>query len=210
MKSLLGNIKDRLKKGRDWLTVIKFYIITKFMSQEEKNNVLIQAKNQAEDILRKNRLNIPFKEYLKNRKDLKRYAKNNKYTNNIGFRTEALYEKGSAEKGMVKIFINSDLIGKDIDRVVFNILHEHSHGIYEEGFTRNFGLEILKLIDYVNPSLQRKREGIVSDFNEHEHKEYFCDWFASYLKDEKKIIDNENKEKIKKICENIIRKYVQK
>ena len=99
--------------------------------------------------------------------------------------------------GHYQIFINSDLIGKDIDRVVFNILHEYSHAIYGVGFTRNFGLEILKLINYVNPNLQQKREGIVFDFNELEYVEkYFCDWFASHLKDEKKIIDNENKEKI--------------
>ncbi|MEA2033229.1 MAG: hypothetical protein U9N41_06565 [Euryarchaeota archaeon] len=200
MKYLLENINDFLKNPRDWLTTIKFYITSIFVSQKEKNNVLIQAKNQSEAILTKNGLNIPFKVDLDDTED-------------IYFRTVAMYDMGSSETGMVKIFIKSHLIGKDIDRVVFCILHEYSHAIYEEGFTRNFelGLEILKLREYVNPNLQQKREGIVFDLNEHEYeKEHFCDWFAFYLMDKIKTRDCESEEKIKKICENIIRKYVQK
>jgi len=194
MKSLLENIKDCLKTGRDWLTTIKIYIISKFMPQKEKNEILIQAKNQAEDILTKNGLNIPFKVYLEDTKDIK-------------FRTIAMYDKGSSERGMVKIFIKSHLIGKDIDGVVRCILHEYSHGIYEEGFTRNceLGLEILKLMEYINPHLPQEREEIIFDSNHyHSEKENFCDWFASYLMNR----NSENKE-IEKICENIIQKYIQ-
>lgn len=195
MNSLLENIKDLLENPRDWPSTIKFYIISKFMPQKEKNAILIQAKNQAEDILTKNGLNIPFKVDLEDTKD------------DIKFRTIACYERGSSERGIVKIYIKSYLIGKDIDRVVHCILHEYSHGIYEEGFTTNskLGLEISKLMEYTNPHLPQEREEIIFDSDHyHSEKEKFCDWFASYLMNR----NSENKE-IENICENIIQKYIQ-
>jgi len=188
-RKLVFNVRDFLKNPRAWLTATKLYVMTKFMSQKEKNNILIQAKDRAEAILAKNGLNVPFKVYLEDEID-------------IYFRTLAMYEIQSSEKGVVKIFVKSHLIGKDIDMVVHNILHEYSHAIFEEGFSTNLelGFEIVKLKTHIIPHSPEKREKIRLKYE----KEYFCDCFASYL-----LNKEQYHEETAKICENIIQMYVQ-
>lgn len=176
----------------DWLTTIKFYLISKFISQKQKRNMLSQAKNQAEVILKDNGLIVPFEVYLEDKKDL-------------FFRTAAMYQLGSSEKGLVKIFIKSHLIGRDIDRLVLFILHEYSHAIYDEGFMWDLNLssDILKVIEL----LRGNKYVPFYRINVDDEKENFCEIFAYYLFNRKK--DFKFKDEFEELCKSIIQKYNQ-
>jgi hypothetical protein len=194
MKHLLVNINDFRKHKRDWLTTIKFYLISKLISAKEKRNVLSQAKNQAEAILKDNGLIVPFEVYLEDKKD--------KY-----FRTAAWYQLGSSEKGLVEIFIESHLIGKDIDRLVFNILHEYSHAIYEEVMLCGLGLDIVKIIELIRKYKHGNKYVPFYHHNVDEEKEDFCNFFADYLFNRKKYV--KFKDEVEVLCNRVIQEYSQ-
>ena len=159
------------------------------MSNEEKNYILNEAKNIVATILHENGLNLPYIVYLDFERD-------------IYFRTIATYHRFSLEEGMIKISIKSDLIGKDVNRIVQAILHEFSHAIYEFGFSKEFVIacEIAKLKKhFLNLNVELPQDEFIFDIDY--DKEKFCDGFSLYLMN--KTIFNENKE-LDKICKNII------
>lgn len=188
MKYFIENIKDLKKNPMAWWITFKIYIITKFMSAEEKNEILIKAKNQSEIILINRGLNISFNVCLETEKDLY-------------FRTVAMYQIGSSKKGVIKIYIKSHLIGNEINRIVQFILHEVAHAVYEEGFTRDLtiGREILRQKKfYSNLNLELPQDNSI--FNMHYDKEKFCEWFSICLMNE--TMFNKDKEGIDKIIQN--------
>jgi hypothetical protein len=195
MENFVENVKDLIKNPSAWWTTIKIYITTKFMSNKQRTNVLIKAKNQSEAILTKKGLNIQFEVYLDNEED-------------IYFRTVAMYKMGSSEEGIIKIYIKSNLIGNEVNRVVQNILHEFSHGIYEEGFKRDLaiGHDIIKLQKYYNNiNLELPQDDFIFDI--HYKKEKFCELFSIYLMNEEMF--SKDKEEIGNICQNIIQRFNQ-
>lgn len=197
MDNIKKNIIDLKNFPLEWYDTIKIFVETKFISNQEKNDIFIHAKKQSENILMKNGLIIPFIVYLEDfniRED-------------IFFRTLATYHKNSSINGMIKISIKSHLLSNNVNIIVHNILHEYSHAIYEEGFLINPGLgfEILNLKKYYTRINYKSSQDdfIVSDIEL--EKEQFCEFFSLFLTE--KLYFEEEKENIKIICSNIIKKY---
>ncbi len=116
-----------------------------------------------------------------------------------------MYQLESSEKGVVKIFIKSHLIGKNIDRLVLNILHEYCHAIYEDGFMwdLNLGTDILKLQEL----LRGDKYVPFYRINVDEEKEIFCEIFAYYLFNRNN--DFKFKDGFEETCKSVIQKYNQ-
>ena len=179
-KSFCEKIDDIKYFLRGWWAIIKLHIISKSLSTKKKYVILSQAKNQAETVLKNNNLNVTFRVSLEKIKETK---------------TIALYQRGSSRDGSIKVFYNTHLVGRNIDYVVFNILHEYSHGIFED-VGELFTEDILDLI-YITQNTENKP----IDFEPTMQK--FCDDFALYL------LNNTKEDEIGKICRHIIQKYNQ-
>ena len=199
MKKIIKNIFHFKKFLEVWFDTIKIYIRTKFMTRQEKNDILIQAKTQSEAILINKGLTIPFGIYL---------AGYN-FKKDSSFRTVSKYH-GSSMNGVINISIKSHLLSNDVNRVIHNILHEYSHDIYQEGINHcHLLLEILNLKKYyslINYNLPQ------DDFILHDiiiEEEQFCEFFPLYLNEKLKLhFNNEEIEEIETICKKITKEYL--
>ncbi|MEA3437545.1 MAG: hypothetical protein U9R43_13830 [Thermodesulfobacteriota bacterium] len=199
MKNIIKSIVHFKKFLEVWFNTIKIYIRTKFMSKQEKNDILIQAKTQSEAILINKGLTIPFGINL---------AGYN-FKKDSSFRTVAKYN-GSSMNGVINISIKSHLLSNDVDMVMHNILHEYSHDIYQEGINHpHLFFEILNLKKYyslINYNLPQ------DDFIFYDviiEEEQFCEFFPLYLNEKLKLYFNKEEiEEIETICKKITKEYL--
>jgi hypothetical protein len=159
------------------------------MSSKKKYEILSQAKNHAETILKNNKLNVPFEVSLEKIKEPK---------------TIAIYHVNSSKEGLVNVSYNTHLIGRDIDKVVLYILHEYSHGIFED-VGELFTEDILKMIELLRRNKYGNKYVPFYRINIDVEKEDFCNFWASYLINKKNCV--KFNDEIEKICKTIIQDY---
>lgn len=195
MELILKNINSFKKYPKNWLLTISMCIRTKFMSKQEKTDLLIQAETQSKAILIEKGLMIPFRIFLENFN----------IKEDSSFLTVAKYRDNSQYNGSIRISIKSHLLGANVDVIIHTILHEYSHAIFEKGLS-NFNLfsEIISIKKYYtlfSYSGSQDYFGI--------EEEQFCEFFPFYLTNKLNI--NFHKEQIEEIdvaCEKIIKKYM--
>lgn len=218
-------IKDIKYNFGDWRDTSKDFILSKFMSNNKKNQKIYEIKTITNAILQRNQLNIPYNIYLEKPNFGLQFSL---LENARNFRISMEYQKESIFHGEIKIFVKSHIIGKMNDKKVQHLLHEISHGIYEIYIMAKFYehkklyTEIDKLkkhlsfIEIPELAIEEKRYDILfneENMEDQKNKERFCEGFSHYLlnlpirSENGYVILNESEE-IDKICKKIIQ-YLQ-
>lgn len=193
----MKNLNDIKKRFDDWCDTMKLFVKSIRMSDEMKCEMFIQAKEQSEEFLTKNRLNVPFHARLEKFEIIKFITQRKSQRRPFGL--AATYDIDSCMMGTIQISIMSHLIG-DANKNIHNFLHEYSHAIYEEGMLNyNTINEILKLRKYHNIYFANRYD----DYD----KEQFCDFFSLFLRDEISSFSAEETENINDICNEIITQF---
>lgn len=217
-KDLLNNLNDRCDTIRE-------YILSKSMSNKKKNQKLNEIKIITNNILQRNRLNLPYDVYLEDPNFSFQFSLLENYRI---FLTSMEYKKKSILDGKIIIYIKSHIFRKVTDVKVQHLLHEISHGIYEIYIMTKYYehkelyIEIDKLkkhfsfIEIPELAYEENRSDILynqESLEDQKNKERFCDGFSHYLLNlpiengNEYVILSEN-EDIDEICKKIIQ-YLQ-
>lgn len=198
---IFQNIKAFKNSSNFWENGIKPFIDSQCMTQTEKEEIVKNAKIEFDSILAKNNLKLPY--YV----EIFPFDAQNEYY----FTTEARYVCESVFFGQILIELNSTRIRNNVGIILFQFLHEYSHGIYEVGMHARFGFntEIEKLKKY--SCLVPYPTEVVNDDGGLE-KDQFCELFPYYLMKiveidilTRKLTEKERIE-IDMVCDEILKK----
>ena len=201
-----------------FLRTIKDACITHLMPEKEKIQIFETAKQKAEQILKNNSLIFPYVVELVSFPLFDRSKK--KMTIDYYFTSIATYDKETYDKisnhyGTIVIRVNKNCLNKGSNLILFCILHEYAHGIYElfEPYVvlSDNGLRTkditLNTIDYIycnSPYFEKRSKDDLEN-----KKETFCHTIAHYLIDGNIQLSKQkvDQNKLNQACEEMLQSY---
>ncbi|WP_048051438.1 hypothetical protein [Methanosarcina soligelidi] len=201
-----------------FLRTIKDACTTYLMPEREKIQTFETAKQKAEQILINKSLIFPYIVELESFPLFDRSKKRisiNYYFTSIATYDKETYDKISSHYGTIVIRVNKNCLNKGSDLILFCILHEYAHGIYElfEPYvvlsdncmrTKDITLNMIDYICFNSPYFEKRSENDLEN-----KKKTFCHTIAHYLIDGNIQLSKQKvyQDKLNQACEIVLQSF---